>query len=46
MVQDAENFAEEDKKRREVVENRNQAEALIHGAQKSISDLGEKAETA
>ena len=45
MVQDAENFAEEDKKRREVVENRNQAEALIHGAQKSISDLGEKAET-
>ena len=45
MVQDAENFAEEDKKRREVVENRNQAEALMHGAQKSISDLGEKAET-
>lgn len=45
MVQDAENFAEEDKKRREVVENRNQAEALIHGALKSISDLGEKAET-
>ena len=45
MVQDAENFAEEDKKRREVVENRNQAEAHIHGAQKSISDLGEKAET-
>jgi len=44
MVQDAENFAEEDKKRREVVENRNQAEALIHGAQKSISDLGDKAE--
>ncbi len=44
MVQDAENFAEEDKQRREVVENRNQAEALIHGAQKSISDLGDKAE--
>ncbi len=46
MVQDAENFAEDDKKRREIVENRNQAEALIHGAQKSISELGEKADQA
>ena len=46
MVQDAENFAEEDKVRREQVENRNQAEALIHGAEKSISDLGDKADPA
>ena len=46
MVQDAENFAEEDKARREQVENRNQAEALIHGAEKSISDLGDKADPA
>ncbi len=46
MVQDAENFAEEDKKKREQVETRNQAEALIHGAEKSIADLGDKAEPA
>ena len=46
MVQDAENFAEEDKKKREQVETRNQGEALIHGAEKSISDLGDKADPA
>ncbi|MDC3286955.1 molecular chaperone DnaK [Alphaproteobacteria bacterium] len=44
MVQDAESYAEEDKARREKVETRNQAEALAHGAQKSIDDLGDKAE--
>ncbi|MEK9621102.1 MAG: molecular chaperone DnaK [Alphaproteobacteria bacterium] len=46
MVQDAEANAEEDKKRRESVETRNQGEALVHGAQKAISDLGEKADPA
>ena len=46
MVQDAESYAEEDKSRREKVETRNQAEALAHGAQKSIDDLGDKAEPA
>ena len=46
MVQDAESYAEEDKSRREKVETRNQAEALVHGAQKSIDDLGDKAEPA
>ena len=46
MVQDAESYAEEDKARREKVETRNQAEALAHGAQKSIDDLGDKAESA
>jgi len=46
MVQDAESYAEEDKARREKVETRNQAEALAHGAQKSIDDLGDKAEPA
>jgi molecular chaperone DnaK len=46
MVQDAESYAEEDKARREKVETRNQAEALAHGAQKSIDDLGDKADAA
>jgi molecular chaperone DnaK len=46
MVQDAEANAEEDKKRRESVETRNQGEALVHGAQKAISDLGDKADAA
>ena len=46
MIHDAEAYAEEDKVRRETVETRNQAEALVHGAQKSIDDLGEKADPA
>jgi molecular chaperone DnaK len=44
MVQDAEANAEADKKRRSDVEIRNQAEALIHGAEKSMEDLGDKAD--
>jgi len=44
MVQDAEANAEEDKKRREEVETRNQGESLVHGAQKAIDDLGDKAD--
>ena len=44
MIKDAEANAEADKKRREEVETRNQAEALVHGAEKSIADLGDKAE--
>lgn len=44
MVKDAEANAEEDQKRREKVEARNQAESLIHGAEKSLSDLGDKAD--
>ncbi len=46
MVQEAETHAEQDKERREKVEARNQAEALVHGAQKSIDDLGDKADVA
>ncbi|WP_435104403.1 molecular chaperone DnaK [Arhodomonas sp. AD133] len=41
MVQDAEAHAEEDKKARELVEARNQADNLIHAARKSIKDLGD-----
>ncbi len=42
MVQDAESNAEEDKKRRELVEATNQAEALVHSAEKSLSEFGDK----
>ncbi|WP_375635402.1 MULTISPECIES: molecular chaperone DnaK [unclassified Bartonella] len=42
MVQDAEEHAAEDKKRREGVEARNQAEALIHSTEKSLSEYGDK----
>ena len=46
MVEEAEANAEDDKKRREGVETRNQGEALVHGAQKAITDLGDKADEA
>ena len=42
MVQDAEAHAEDDKKRREEVETKNQADALIHATEKSLADLGDK----
>jgi len=42
MVSDAESHAEEDKKFRERVDARNQAEGLIHNAEKTLSDAGEK----
>jgi len=42
MVQDAEENAESDKKKREDIETRNQAEALVNGAEKAIEDAGEK----
>jgi molecular chaperone DnaK len=44
MVQEAEANAESDKKRRSDVETRNQAEALVHGAEKAVEDLGDKAD--
>ncbi len=46
MVQDAETHAEEDRKAREFVDARNQAEAMIHSARKSLKDLGEKVSAA
>jgi molecular chaperone DnaK len=42
MVSDAEAHAAEDKKFRETVEARNQAEALIHATEKSLEELGDK----
>ncbi|MCK5324140.1 MAG: Hsp70 family protein, partial [Desulfobulbaceae bacterium] len=42
MQKDAELHAEEDKKRKETVETRNQADSLIYATQKSLKDLGDK----
>ena len=43
MVSDAESHAEEDRKFRELVDVRNQADGLIHASEKTLTDLGEKA---
>lgn len=43
MVADAEAHAEEDRKFRELVDARNQADGLIHAAEKTLEELGEKA---
>ncbi|HEX6550869.1 MAG TPA: Hsp70 family protein, partial [Gammaproteobacteria bacterium] len=42
MVKDAEAHAEEDRKLRELVDARNQADNLIHAAEKSLKELGDK----
>ena len=44
MVSDAEAHAAEDKKFRELVETRNQGDALVHATEKMLQELGEKAE--
>jgi len=41
-VQDAEQHAEEDKKKRELIDARNAADSLIYTTEKSIKDLGDK----
>jgi len=46
MVQDAEAHKAEDEKRKEVVDARNQADALVHQTKKSLSDLGENFDAA
>jgi len=42
MQKDAEEHAEEDKKRKESVESRNKADSAVYQIEKSISDLGDK----
>jgi molecular chaperone DnaK len=42
MIRDAEANAESDKKRKELVEARNQAESLIHSTRKAIEEHGDK----
>ena len=44
MVKDAEKHAEADKKVKELVDAKNQAEAMINGSEKAIKDLGDKAD--
>ena len=45
-VKDAERFAEEDKKAREAVDVKNRAESLIFQSEKTLSELGDKADAA
>ena len=42
MTEEADRFKDEDKKKRELVETKNGADAMIHATEKSIKDLGEK----
>jgi molecular chaperone DnaK len=42
MVKEAEANAAEDKKRKELVESRNHAEALVHSTSKSLAEYGDK----
>lgn len=46
MVRDAEVHAEEDRKKKELVEARNHADTLIYATEKSMSDLGDKLDSA
>jgi len=46
MVKDAEAHADEDRKARELVEVRNQADAMIHGVKKSMTEMGDKLDKA
>ncbi len=42
MVQEAEQFAEDDKKRREAAEVKNQADSLIHSTEQQLKEHGDK----
>jgi molecular chaperone DnaK len=42
MVRDAEEHADEDRKMKELVEARNQGDAMLHSVRKSLTDLGDK----
>ena len=46
MVKDAEAHAEEDKKAHALVDARNQADALVHATEKSLSEYGDKVDAA
>ena len=46
MVKDAEVHAEEDRKAKELVETRNQADAMVHSVRKSLKEHGDKVEQA
>ncbi|MBO2519558.1 MULTISPECIES: molecular chaperone DnaK [Limnochorda] len=42
MVEESQRYAEEDKKKKELAEQRNAADTLIYTAEKSLKDLGDK----
>jgi molecular chaperone DnaK len=42
MMEDAKRFEEEDKRRREIVETKNQAESLVYTTERSLTDLADK----
>ncbi len=46
LIKDAELHAEEDRRKRELVEARNHADALIYSTERSIKDLGDKVDAA
>ena len=46
MVRDAEANADEDRKKKEVVETKNHAENLVYSTRKSVKDLGDKVDGA
>ncbi len=46
LVKEAEMHAEEDRRRRELVDTRNQADALIYSTEKTLKDLGDKVDAA
>jgi molecular chaperone DnaK len=46
LIKDAELHAEEDKKRRQLVEARNQADSLIYQTEKTLAELGDKVDGA
>ena len=45
LVKDAEAHAEEDKKKQELIETRNHADALVYSTEKSLADLGDKVDS-
>ncbi len=45
MVRDAESHADEDKRRRETVELKNQADSLAYQSEKTLTDLGDKVDS-
>ncbi|NOY70393.1 MAG: molecular chaperone DnaK [Deltaproteobacteria bacterium] len=46
LIKDAELHGEEDKKKRELVEARNNADAMIYSTEKSVKELGDKVDAA
>lgn len=45
MVQDSEKYAEEDRKRKDLVEARNNADSLVYSTEKTMKDLGDKVDS-